>query len=249
MRVSFRLLVMLSCWMRLDGLGRVAVTLVVLAACSSDESPVRGNVQEIFRGHLWHDDSCSEQHFENCCLERGVTTCTTYDHVVVAAVRHQGDRVGVLILSNGDHLVLAQSEDRGKSWKTTEINDTDFIRGGQGYTGPLDLVMTTQATWLFIARDESGALGQSYTRGHLYSVNAGGELLGGDPTLPGGPPIEVRDGRAIIVVPDSDPRSGDVSLLVYELSPGSSTPEVAGIVPCTEPGCKNLRSAAFLGTE
>lgn len=227
----------------------VSLVLALGAGCSSDESPVRGNVHEIYRGGLWEDERCSEQSFEYCCLMQGITTCTTFNHVVLVAVRHRGDRIGALVLVNGDHLVLAQSEDRGATWKTTDIIDDDYVRGSHVYLGGMDIVMTADVTWLYIPRQEVGGLGMLYSRGYLYRVDASGKLSTDDVKMPGNPPIEERDGRAIFIVPDMDPLSRDVSLLVYEVTPDNRSIDRIALVPCTEPGCATLSSAAFLGTD
>lgn len=232
----------------------VLLLMALLWGCSSDsESPVRGNVHEIYRGHLWEDGRCSEQSFEYCCLERGLTTCTTYDHVFVAAVRRYGDRVGVLIVSNGDHLILAESADRGGTWTTQDLEDTDFIRGGQVYIGSTDLVMTATDTWIYIPRLEVGALGQQYARGYLYRAVPTGSgysaLATDDLNLPGAPPIEVRDGRAFFLVTDSDPRGGPQNLWADEVDPANRSTDRAALVVCPMPGCRTINAFRFLGSD
>ncbi|MDP2275201.1 MAG: hypothetical protein Q8K32_30935 [Archangium sp.] len=228
------------------------LVLGVFVGCTSNTtpSPVRGNVVEILRGGTWTDDRCTEQRAEFCCRERGLVDCTNFDRLSVVSVRSQGDRVAALILSNGTSLTLARSSDRGATWKVQSIDDDDFSRGGQAYRGGMDIFLNGDDVRIYIPRLELGALGREYSRGYLYRVDpTTGKLSYETQTMPGAHMVEVRDGRAIFLVPDRDPRGGPQSVMAAEVDPTDRSNDRSALPTCEVPACDSLSAGAFQGTD
>lgn len=229
-----------------------AITLAVLTAASctgkgGGASTARANVTELLRGELWHDETCSERHFENCLIPRF--------SISVASVRVAGARVGAVLLLDNQHLILALSEDRGATWRLTEIDDDDYTRGGQIYVAGMDVFLTETATYLYLPRPELGAGGLTYSRGYFYPVSSTAtgpvKLNMQAQTLhaPGAPYVDVRDGRAIFLVPDADFRGGPTTVIAAEVDPVERANDVNDIIACDGPGCSGLSWAAFQGSD
>lgn len=225
---------------------------LLLVGCSSNPtpSPVRANVVEILRGGTWTDDRCTEQRAEFCCRERGLVDCTNYQQLSVVSVRSQGDRVAALILSDGIGLTLVRSEDRGATWKVQSIDDDDFSRGGQAYRGGMDIFLNGDDVRIYIPRLEVGALGRQYTRGYLYRVDpTTGKLSYETQSMPGAPMVDVREGRAIFLVPDRDPRGGPQTVMASEVDPADRSNDRSALPTCEVPACDSLSPRAFQGSD
>lgn len=215
------------------------VLALCTAGCTSAKSTLsraRAGVVDVHLGTTWTDSRCSQQHFENCCTERIVGVCPDFEPLgVISAVRIDGQRVGVLLLINGDHLVLALSDDLGRSWHTVHLLDDDFLRGGPAYQGGLDLVLKGGKVWLFVVHGEVHARGQTWPIGYFAAVDQSTGKLGIQMQhLPGYPPVDEFAGTAIFPGDmEIDPSAPDAAV-------GQSAWQA-----CTVPACKQLSIGAM----
>lgn len=230
----------------------LGIAFAVLSACSKSGSgggsSLRSGVSEVYRGLLWHDDSCSLEHFENCCTSRGVADCTTYEKLGVAAVRRSGDRIAVVLVNDDRSVILAHSEDRAKHWSSVPIKTDEFILGGPAPLAGIDVFINGPEYGLFIPRNETHALGMEYRYGYVYVVDLATGALpeNGARVTSTFPSTDDRKDRWMLFDTDTDPRSGDCQLIVDE------RPKVGDDIITNVPlgqRCNNLLPTSFGGSD
>ena len=186
----------------------------VRARCRSRDGGAGGALQRRQRqprGEPEHRDSCDADR----------TVCD-FTEIGVAAARVRGTKVAALVIVGAYHLVLLYSEDSGATFRTIDLVDDDFVRGGQLYVGGTDVLLTDAGPQLFLLRDEPGAQGRTYRRGRLAAIDmASGKLtLDVSRILPGSPAFDVTADYALFADAELDPRGGgSVSTMsFYELA-------------------------------